>query len=189
MAQVEIEKLTYREYEKLPETGPRYQLIDGELHLSPAPDRYHQVISRNLQYIIMRYLEDHPFGELYNAPFDVHLSEHDVFQPDLCFISEARADILVKKGMLGSPDWAAEILSPSTASLDKRDKRLRYAKFGVKELWLIDPELCRIHVYDLSANPNKPTITYDEGETFSCLHFPGLNFESDKIFFDKRRGR
>jgi len=185
MPGVEIEKLTWREYMELPDAGPRYQLINGVLCMSPSPNRYHQVISRNLQYLIMRHLEDHPDGELFDAPFDVYISEFDVFQPDLLFVREDRRGLLEKKGLVGAPDWVVEILSPSTASLDKRDKRDNYARYGVRELWIIDPELRRIHVYDLPQNPAKPVASYDEGETITPLTIPGLILSVDRIFKDR----
>src|ERR1700758_3205723 len=65
--------LTVEHYKNLPETGPRYQLIDGDLYMAPAPNRFHQEISRNLEFLLMKYLEKHPVGVLYHAPFDVYL--------------------------------------------------------------------------------------------------------------------
>jgi Uma2 family endonuclease len=188
MSSIEIEKFTADDYRRMPETGPRYQLINGELRMSPAPNRFHQVISKNLQFIIQSYLASHPLGDLYNAPFDVYLSVHDVFQPDLCYVVQERFNILTDAGMEGAPDFVVEILSPGTAALDKREKRAHYAKFGVKELWIIDPELRRIHVYHLTENPNKPRETFDEGDTFESPFFPGLMFDVDRIFVDFRRG-
>ncbi len=80
---VAIPLLTVENYKILPETGPRYQLIEGDLYMAPAPNRYHQDISRNLEYILLDYLEEHPIGKLYDAPFDVYLDDYNVFQPDI----------------------------------------------------------------------------------------------------------
>jgi Uma2 family endonuclease len=82
--------LTVAEYKTLPETGPRYQLIEGDLCIVPAPNRFHQDISRNLEVVLANYLSAHPIGVLYGAPFDVYLSEIDVFQPDLLIVAERK---------------------------------------------------------------------------------------------------
>ena len=87
-------KLTVDDYLALPEDGRRYQLIDGDLVMAPAPLRYHQRILVRLTYVIMDHLEAHPQGELNIAPFDVHLDKHNVFQPDLCWFSEERRNFL-----------------------------------------------------------------------------------------------
>ncbi len=81
MSTIAIPLLTVENYKILPETGPRYQLIEGDLYIAPAPNRYHQDISRNLEYILLDYLEEHPIGKLYDAPFDVYLVSTMFFSP------------------------------------------------------------------------------------------------------------
>jgi Uma2 family endonuclease len=112
----EAPPLTVEHYKNLPETGPRYQLIEGDLHMAPAPNRYHQDISRNLEFILLNYLKDHPLGVLYDAPFDVYLSETDVFQPDIVVVFNANLGLLTDAGCEGPPDFVVEILSPKTRS-------------------------------------------------------------------------
>jgi len=87
------ERLTAEEYRSMPEDGRRYQLIDGELHMTPAPNSYHQEIVWNLSQILGSYLRQHPMGRVYLAPYDVYLSEGDVVQPDLLFLSNARKNL------------------------------------------------------------------------------------------------
>src|SRR5260370_41505593 len=110
--------LTVDEYKNLPETGPRYQLIEGELYLAPAPNRFHQDISRNIQGALDRYLEANPIGIRYDAPFDVYLTETDVFQPDLIVVLNASRSILTDAGAEGAPDIVFEILSHMTSKID-----------------------------------------------------------------------
>jgi Uma2 family endonuclease len=86
---------TAEDYKNLPETGPRCQLVEGDLIAAPAPNRYHQDISRNLEFILCGYLKEHPIGKVYDAPFDVYLDDHNVFQPDILFVSKERAGILI----------------------------------------------------------------------------------------------
>src|SRR5438445_9899908 len=140
MAAVQMAPLTVEDYRLLPETGPRYQLIEGDLHMAPAPNRYHQDISYNLVMIIGKYLEKHRIGKVYAAPFDVYLDENNVHQPDVLFVSK-KNNILTPGGAEGAPDFIVEILSPKTAFLDKKSKRRVYARSGVKELWIVDPHL------------------------------------------------
>src|SRR6516162_4167517 len=132
--------LTVAEYRNLPETGPRYQLIEGDLYMVPAPNRFHQDISRNLEVILANYLSAHPIGVLYDAPFDVYLTDTDVFQPDLLVVLNQNRGILTDAGAEGAPDFVVEVLSSKTRQLDLVNKKRIYARMGVKELWIIDPD-------------------------------------------------
>ena len=174
--------LTKEDYRMLPDSGPRYQLVEGELYMSPAPNRYHQIVSRNLQFILMKYLEKNPRGELYDAPFDVYLSEHDVVQPDLVFVEKENFSVLTDAGVEGTPDFVAEILSSSNAYLDKRNKLRVYARTGVKELWIIDPDIRVVHVYHLQKTADQPIATYGENDSLTCDFFPELKIRGSEIF-------
>lgn len=177
-----VEPLTIKEYRLLPESGPRYQLIEGELFMAPAPNRYHQSISRNLEYILMRYLEIHSVGELYHAPFDIFIDETNVFQPDIVFVSNSRLAILTEEGIQGAPDFIVEILSPKTAIIDRTIKPSIYARSGVQELWLIDPNQLTIEVFHLQKHASRPEATYGATDRFSSETFPGVEFDAAKIF-------
>jgi Uma2 family endonuclease len=175
-------KVTAEEYRQMPEGSPRYQLIEGELHMAPAPNRFHQGTSRNLGYIILRHLEKHPIGALYYAPFDVYLSAHDVYQPDIVFVSNARRHILTDDGCEGVPDFIVEILSDRTARLDKTLKRKTYAMHGVAELWLVDPKKKAIEIFRLQDDAEKPVKVHSANSIFTSPSFPGLKFRAAEIF-------
>jgi Uma2 family endonuclease len=179
---VAIPLLTVENYKILPETGPRYQLVEGDLYMAPAPNRYHQDISRNLEYILLNYLEEHPVGKLYDAPFDVYLDDYNVFQPDILVVLNDRLSILTDAGAEGAPDFVVEILSPKTARLDRDNKRRVYATSGVRELWIIAPESRSIEVYLLAQDPATPVATHGQADTFESALFPGLQFNAAKIF-------
>jgi Uma2 family endonuclease len=174
--------LTKEDYRMLPETGPRYQLIEGELYMAPAPNRYHQNISRNIEFMLLKFLEKHPLGELNHAPFDVYLSEHDVFQPDIVYVTKENAAVLTDAGIEGTPDLVVEILSPGTAYLDNKSKPRVYARCGVKELWIVDPQVKLVHVYLLQKDSRRPMASHDEKATFTCQFFPGLKIRGKTIF-------
>jgi len=181
-ARPEAPPLTVAEYKILPETGPRYQLVEGDLYMAPAPNRHHQSISRNLEYILMRYLEDHPIGEVYDAPFDVYLSNIDVFQPDILFVSERNRKILTDAGAEGPPDLVMEILSAKTRQLDLIQKRRVYAKEDVRELWIIDPEPQTVTIYRFEKSPSEAVAIFAADENLTSPMFPGLEIDLKRVF-------
>lgn len=184
MAVTAVRPLTRHEYEKLPETGKRYQLMGGLLRMAPAPNRYHQEISRNLEFILWQHIKAHRLGEIYNAPFDVYLSDHDVFQPDLLFVSNERRSILSPKGVEGAPDLVIEILSPTSEFHDRNTKQSTYAEAGVSEYWLIEPKTQSIEVYLLGVDPDKPRLTVQLGKDAVMMSelFPGLEIVLAEVF-------
>lgn len=173
--------MTVADYRELDEGPPHYQLIEGELFMSPSPKSYHQIISRNLEFILMRYLAERRSGTMLHAPMDVYLDDLNVYQPDILFIGNERADILKDDGVHGAPDLVVEILSPSTAKLEKR-KRANFAKHGTREFWQVDPVLQQIQRFDFARDQAKPVQLIDDGETFETPLFPGLAIAAAEIF-------
>src|SRR5205823_2661018 len=147
-------------------------------------NRFHQDISRTISFEIMKYLEAQPvrIGILYNAPFDVVLSDINVFQPDLAFFSERRRRFLTEKGAEGAPDLVIEILSPKTAHLDLDQKRVVYARTGVDELWVVDPEGEEVRVYHLREDPDLPKVSLRSGDVLKTSLLPGFEVSIKKIF-------
>src|ERR1700756_2966294 len=174
--------LTVVEYRNLPETGPRYQLIEGDLYMAPAPNRFHQDISRNLEMTLANYLSAHPIGVLYDAPFDVYLTDIDVFQPDLLIVLNENRRILTDAGAEGAPDLVVEILSPKTRQLDLVNKKRIYARMGVKELWIIDPEAGTVAAYRFEQDPADPVSIWTEDETAASPLLPGFSIRVASIF-------
>ena len=150
--------------------------------MTPAPNRYHQDISRNIEFILLKYLEEHPIGKIYDAPFDVYLTETNVYQPDILFVSNRSFAILTEQGAEGAPELIVEILSPKTTEIDTGAKRKIYAQTGVTELWIVDPEVKRIYVYYLRKDQENPGKTIAQGEKFSSSLFPGLVLDTEAIF-------
>lgn len=149
-----------------------------------SPDdghRFHQDISTNIFELLRTYVVRHRNGKVYYAPFDVYLDQINVHQPDILFVSNKNR-IQTDGGAEGAPDFIVEILSPKTAHLDTKSKRRVYARSGVKELWLVDPEQKLVSIYFLQQDREKPAATYGETDTFTSPHFPGLKFKGAKIF-------
>lgn len=139
---------TYADYRRLPEGAP-YQLIGGELVLTPAPGTRHQVVSFNLGLAMGNFVANNQLGKLLFAPVDVYFGETEVYQPDILFVARERLGIIEPEKINGAPDLIVEILSPTTAYFDLRKKFKVYEKSGVKEYWVVDPEEASIQVFVL----------------------------------------
>ena len=176
--------LTRDDYAQTPIGGPLYQLIEGNLHMSPTPSRYHQTISRNLVFILLSYLKSNPIGVLYQAPFDVYLSDINVFQPDILFIASDRKNILTEKGIEGAPDFVIEILSPGTERFDRGPKREVYAHYGVKELWIISADIKQILIYHLQEDSQNPLRIAGAQDNIQSPLFPELTVSTAEVFKD-----
>ncbi|MCD9023209.1 Uma2 family endonuclease [Cohnella silvisoli] len=130
--------LTYDDYAAL-DDDQRYELVDGRLELmSPGPNTLHQLISFEMAHLIANTCESEYI--VMTAPLDVILSPREVRQPDLILVRRSRLHILTRRGVEGPPDLVVEILSPSTRKRDKIEKAYKYALFGIKEYWLVDPD-------------------------------------------------
>ena len=177
-------KLTYQDYLGFPDDGLRHELLDGEHYVSSAPSRKHQAASRRLCTRFDNFLERTGLGEVFPAPFEVKLSEHDVVQPDLLFISSERASILTEVNVLGAPDLVVEILSDSSHQTDKLVKRRQYELFGVREYWILDPVLRTASIYRLSQGRFAPPeeLSAEAGDVLSTPLLPGLAIPLAEIF-------
>lgn len=138
--------LTYEDYRKLPEGAP-YQLIGGELVLTPAPGTYHQIISMKLGFQMVDFVSKNGLGIVLFAPIDVYLEETETYQPDIIFIARERMEIIEPARISSAPDLVVEILSPTTAYYDLRKKYKVYERCGVKEYWIVDPEEKSVQVF------------------------------------------
>ena len=139
-------KFTYDDFVNVPDDGKRHEIIDGEHYVTPSPNTKHQSSVVSLL-SIGAYLKQEPIGHVFTAPFDVVLSDLDIVEPDLLYISRDRLEILTKAHVRGAPDLVVEILSPGTRRTDEITKRKLYERFGVQEYWVVDPELDAIKVY------------------------------------------
>ena len=134
----EKKRVTYNDYLTLPEER-RYEIMEGELFMVPAPDFYHQIVSGNVGFPLREFVKKNNLGIVVASPVDVVLSPEDVLQPDILFISKEKRYIITEKNVSGAPDLVIEILSPSTQERDKLVKRDIYSEYGVKEYWIVDP--------------------------------------------------
>jgi Uma2 family endonuclease len=132
-------KLTYEQYVCFPDDGRRHEIIDGEHYMNPAPSTYHQTVSRRIQFQLYTQIELKTLGVVYNAPVDLHLSDHDVVQPDLVIVLDDSMQIITPSKIKGVPQLVVEITSPSSDKNDRTLKKKLYERTGVPEYWIVDP--------------------------------------------------
>ena len=176
-------KYTVRDYMSIPDGDERrFELIDGELMLAPAPVPTHQMIVVELLYILKEFVEGHGLGRVLVAPTDVVLSEHQVVQPDILFISTERLHIIGERNVQGAPDLVIEVLSPSTTSRDRVLKASGYLRFGVPEYWIVDPVERTIEVMRAGQTAFDTLRVYTDGTFAESPTFPGLLTDVSRVF-------
>jgi Uma2 family endonuclease len=178
-------KLTYDDFVLFPDDGQRHELIDGEHYVTPSPNRKHQKISGNLHLLIGAWLEEHPIGQIYYAPFDVIFSMFDVVEPDLLYMSNERAArVLTDANVKGAPELVVEIGSEGTRGRDETIKRRLYERAGVSEYWIVDPEIDVVRVYRRGTDGFKRAIelTAEDNEVLTTSLLPGLSLPLTRIF-------
>jgi Uma2 family endonuclease len=174
--------MTYADYCTLPSDGKRYEVLEGELVMYPAPSLNHQRVSRKLESILLDHIENNNLGEIFYAPVDVILSETNVAQPDLVFVSREKSSILAEKGISGSPDLMVEILSPGTSRLDRIAKFQMYCTHGVPWYWIVDPDSRSLEEYHLQGGGYVSGASVSGFETFHPGIFPGLEISLSSLW-------
>ena len=168
-------KLDYADYAAIPDDGRRHEILDGTLHVTPAPSTNHQHASKRLFRQLEEYFEGRSLAEVFYSPIDLILGPHDVVQPDLVVV-EREAQVS-KRGIEGAPLLVVEILSPSTEEHDRDRKAGRYAAMGIPHFWLVDPELQTMECYRLGQG--RFVLATSGRRTDSLAHpdWPGLKLD------------
>ena len=176
-------KLTHADYLLFPDDGKRHELIDGEHFVTPSPRVKHQAVLQNLHLELAPFVRENRLGQLFVAPLDVILSEVDVVEPDLLFVSNERREI-VQDWIRGTPDLVIEILSPGSRRKDEILKRQLYERHGVSEYWLVDPEAETVKLYRLRDGVyGRPRLLQAQHrDRLSTPLLPGLELPLARIF-------
>lgn len=172
----QLVKLTYEDYCALPEDGKRYEILDGDLYMSPSPMTPHQRAALRMARLLCDFVDVRMLGEVFIAPCDVILDQHNIVVPDLLFVSKSRQSIITEKNIQGAPDLLVEILSPSTRLRDIRDKRNIYARCGVEWYWIFDAQ--EPWILELKRVGSEFAIVGEvkKNGVFKSALFPGLEF-------------
>lgn len=172
---------SYTDLARTPEDGKRYEIVRGELLMSPAPTVEHHDIAKRLFRLLLR-AEDAGYGRGFIAPVDVVFDPHNVTQPDLFFIRPARLSIVTRANVRGAPDLIVEILSPGTRDRDLGDKRRLYARFGAPYYWVVDPDTQTVQPYTLHEGDYAEEPPLHAGQPLSCPLFPGITIDVAATF-------
>ena len=174
--------LTAEDLASLPDDGNRYEVIGGQLIVSPSPTYRHQRASLKLGNALDTFLTSSGVGQAVAAPMDVHLSNNDVVQPDLLVVLSERSNIIQDRGIKGAPDLVIEILSPSSISNDFLRKSKLYERFGVREYWIVNPESEIVSVQTLDGDRYALSIDYGRDDTLTSTVLDGFTLDLALIF-------
>ncbi|MBC8107297.1 MAG: Uma2 family endonuclease [Anaerolineae bacterium] len=158
MAIVSTAKMTARQFLELGEDPPgvRLELVDGEVAVSPSPIPDHSYVDKALSALLFMHVKSRRLGRLY-GDVDTIFGEYDIRRPDLIFFAKERIHLVGEKAMEGPPDLCVEIISPSSGTIDRRDKFKQYADGGVVHYWIVDPRMRTIEGFKLSRGKYRPT--------------------------------
>jgi Uma2 family endonuclease len=168
-------------YSDLPTThdGRRFELIRGELFVNPSPNKMHQRVSYRLQRQLEDYFHPRRLGEVFDAPTDVILTDHDVFVPDLAV---APLDDASERAIERPPLLVVEIASPSTKRLDRKLKFERYAELEVMHYWIVDAQKKRIDCFKLEKKTFVLSMVAEGDKRFDPPDFEGLSIDLEALW-------
>lgn len=155
-----LPRITWQDVQQLPDDGKRYEAIEGDLYVTPAPSIRHQRISRRLEWALKEILMDPGHGEMLHAPVGVEFPDtEEGVQPDIIFVSDERKGIVADAWLMGPPDLVVEILSPSTSHRDRGIKLRLYERQRVAEYWIVDADNDAVEVWRFGAEPRHERFT------------------------------
>ena len=166
---------TYDDYLDFPDDGKRYEIVDGEVFVTPAPNIRPQDIVGWLFVRLYEHVQRHGGGRVFVAPVDAVLSPTDVVQPDIVFVADADSDRITPANLQGPPTLAVEVLSDPRH--DRVRKRRLYAQFGVAEYWIVDPDGERVEVHRLEGQQYPTPTLLEAGTQLTTALLPGLSVE------------
>ncbi|WP_420635551.1 Uma2 family endonuclease [Candidatus Palauibacter sp.] len=155
-----LPSITWQDVQQMPDDGNRYEAIEGDLYMTPAPTFRHQLVSWRLSRALDRCLSEPGRGLVLYAPLGVEFpATGEGVQPDILFVSRERREIITEAGIVDAPDLVVEILSPSTAGRDRSIKLRLYERQGVREYWIVDPDENTVDVWRFSEEPAHERFT------------------------------
>ncbi|MFZ5919376.1 MAG: Uma2 family endonuclease [Chloroflexota bacterium] len=173
---------TYDDYCRLPDDGWRYEVIEGDLYMNPAPRPKHQEAILNLATAMSQFVRNHRLGKVYAAPIDVILPGlASPVQPDLLFIAAGRLDMVKENLIEGAPDLIVEVLSPTNWLDDRRVKFRVYALAGVREYWMVDVDRRQIEAFRLEGGSYTQAGRYAAGEQVPSTAIGGFDIAVDEV--------
>jgi Uma2 family endonuclease len=163
-------------------SGPRYQLINGELIEMSGATLTHQSFLLELSSEMSAQVRAAGIGRIVVAPYDVHIDPHNTFQPDLMYVSNERLHILEQLAAAGAPDVVIEILSDSTRRRDLNEKLPVYGANGVRKIWIVDLDAAAVTIHSGDSDMSTPVRTFAASDTLASDAIPGVAIDLAPIF-------
>lgn len=180
-----LPRVSYQDLEGWPDDGRRYELYDGEVFVVPAPLPVHQIVADNFCQLLRDYARSHG-GVAITSPIDIIFSDYDVLQPDVIFFSAARRHLVhLRKPIRHRPDVAVEVLSPSTAANDRGRKLQMFARYGVPEYWIVDPDAGRLEILTIGAGGYAVSRVLTTSDVLQSDLLPELSVPLASLFPDE----
>ena len=178
-------QLTYDDLEAIPKEreGDRHEIIDGELIVTPVPMPSHQDMSANIFVPMHLHVVERQLGKVYYAPIDIRFTPDNALSPDIVFVAHDRLHIIGPRAIDGPLDLVVEILSPGTRRRDPTTKRELYARFGVREYWIVDSEARTVQVLEL-VGADFRVVPLLEDDTLQSRVLPDLRLTLEIVFED-----
>jgi Uma2 family endonuclease len=173
---------TYQDYAAIPEDGHRYEVVRGTLYMAPAPSTEHQGSVTRFVYFLMAHVEFKGLGRVFVAPTDVELSPGDIVQPDVFVVLNIHLGYITSSRIIGAPDLAIELASPSTARHDLSRKLNAYAHAGVPEYWIANPDAHTIEVLKLEGSAFSSLGLFSGSAMLPSLVVPDLPVRVEQFF-------
>lgn len=174
--------LTYEDYVTLPNDGRRYEILEGELAVTPAPSPKHQAVLGHLFVLLYGFVVPSGMGRVFVAPIDVILSATTVVQPDLVYVARERENLITQRGIEGPPDLVVEILSSTTSRADRTTKLQLYGRHGVQHYLLIDPDAETLEACRLEGGAYTVTAALSGSVTFEPSWLPGFRLPLEVLW-------
>lgn len=171
---------TEEDYFALPDRNRHIELSDGALTMPPHPTFRHQEALKRLFLRLNAFVEAQELGVVMLAPLPVRLWPGKIREPDIFFVFRQHADRIGEQ-VCGVPDLIAEVTSPSTARLDRLEKFYEYARAGVAEYWIVDPDARTAEVYGLEGGAYVLRGRWGPGETAASGLLPGFEVKVDEV--------
>jgi len=166
---------TYAEYARLPNDGNRYEVLDGEVLVTPSPGTRHQWTAAELFFLLREYVRANHIGEMFWA-LDVLFVEGQYLCPDMTYVPNTQRGGLTDRGVEGVPGLVVEVVSPGSVRIDRVKKPARYADFGIPQYWVVDRDHRGIWIWDFELGATEPRleterVTWQPEPTVPALEF------------------
>ena len=184
MAIISTARMTAHQFAALGEDPPgvRLELVNGEIAVAPSPTPEHSNSDVKLEFVLTGHVEDNDLGMVFRD-LDTPLDMFNVRRPDLLYFSKERLHLVTAKALLGPPDLCVEIISPSSATIDRVDKFEQYRKAGVPHYWILDPRGRLLEGFSLEDGEYVPSGEGRNDEIVSLPPFPKLKIPLTRLWW------